>query len=308
MLRFCAEQARDRLSGADQGAGGRRRQGHAPRRPGRRISAQRSTAARREAEAAFGDGAVLIEKYLVEAAPHRDAGVWRPAWQCRASVRARLLAAAPPPEGDRGSAGARHDGGDARGDGRGGGAGGTAIGYVGAGTVEFIADVSDGLRPDRFFFMEMNTRLQVEHPVTEAITGHRPRRMAVAGRRGRAAAADAGRNCRSTAGRSRRGSMPRTRRRGFLPSTGTARQLRRFRTASVRVDTGVRRGRRDHALLRSDDRQADRARRDADGGARPGWRRLWRRCQIAGVATNLGFLARLSQRARFRGRRMSIPG
>ena len=46
-----------------------------------------------------------------------------------------------------------------------------AIGYSGAGTVEFIADVSEGLRPDRFYFMEMNTRLQVEHPVTECITG-----------------------------------------------------------------------------------------------------------------------------------------
>lgn len=46
-----------------------------------------------------------------------------------------------------------------------------AIGYKGAGTVEFIVDGSDGLRADRFWFMEMNTRLQVEHPVTEAITG-----------------------------------------------------------------------------------------------------------------------------------------
>ena len=46
-----------------------------------------------------------------------------------------------------------------------------AIEYRGAGTVEFIVDGSDGLREDRFWFMEMNTRLQVEHPVTEAITG-----------------------------------------------------------------------------------------------------------------------------------------
>ena len=46
-----------------------------------------------------------------------------------------------------------------------------AVGYRGAGTVEFIADASEGLRADRIFFMEMNTRLQVEHPVTEMITG-----------------------------------------------------------------------------------------------------------------------------------------
>jgi 3-methylcrotonyl-CoA carboxylase alpha subunit len=46
-----------------------------------------------------------------------------------------------------------------------------AVGYVGAGTVEFIADASKGLKPDRIWFMEMNTRLQVEHPVTEAVTG-----------------------------------------------------------------------------------------------------------------------------------------
>ena len=46
-----------------------------------------------------------------------------------------------------------------------------AIGYKGAGTVEFIVDGSNGLRTDGFWFMEMNTRLQVEHPVSEAITG-----------------------------------------------------------------------------------------------------------------------------------------
>lgn len=46
-----------------------------------------------------------------------------------------------------------------------------AVDYESAGTIEFIADGSDGLRADRIFFMEMNTRLQVEHPVTEEITG-----------------------------------------------------------------------------------------------------------------------------------------
>ena len=46
-----------------------------------------------------------------------------------------------------------------------------AVNYEGAGTIEFIADASEGLRPDRIWFMEMNTRLQVEHPVTEEVTG-----------------------------------------------------------------------------------------------------------------------------------------
>jgi 3-methylcrotonyl-CoA carboxylase alpha subunit len=46
-----------------------------------------------------------------------------------------------------------------------------AVNYEGAGTIEFIADASEGLKPDRIWFMEMNTRLQVEHPVTEEITG-----------------------------------------------------------------------------------------------------------------------------------------
>ncbi|MBX3561350.1 MAG: acetyl/propionyl/methylcrotonyl-CoA carboxylase subunit alpha [Sphingomonas sp.] len=46
-----------------------------------------------------------------------------------------------------------------------------AVDYVGAGTIEFIADASEGLRAESIWFMEMNTRLQVEHPVTEEITG-----------------------------------------------------------------------------------------------------------------------------------------
>ena len=60
-----------------------------------------------------------------------------------------------------------------------------AIGYKGAGTVEFIVDGSDGLRPDGFWFMEMNTRLQVEHPVTEAHHRCRSGGMAAARRLGR---------------------------------------------------------------------------------------------------------------------------
>ena len=102
--------ARDRLSGADQGARRRRRQGHAPGRRARRLC----RGARRRA--ARGEGRVRRRpragrEIRREAAPHRGAGVRRQSRQRRAPVRARLLGAAPPPEGDRGGAGARHDAG-----------------------------------------------------------------------------------------------------------------------------------------------------------------------------------------------------
>jgi len=126
---------------------------------------------KREAAASFGDERVLIEKYIL--APRhievqvfgdthgdvvhlfeRDCSLQRrhqkvieeaPAPGMDAETRAAVCAAA--------VAAAR------------------AVDYVGAGTIEFIADGSDGLRADRIWFMEMNTRLQVEHPVTEEITG-----------------------------------------------------------------------------------------------------------------------------------------
>jgi 3-methylcrotonyl-CoA carboxylase alpha subunit len=83
-----------------------------------------------------------------------------------------------------------------------------AVDYVGAGTIEFIADASEGLRADRIWFMEMNTRLQVEHPVTEEITGvdlvEWQLRIASGSRWHRTSS-------RSTVGRWRHGSMPKTR-------------------------------------------------------------------------------------------------
>ncbi|MBX5128948.1 acetyl/propionyl/methylcrotonyl-CoA carboxylase subunit alpha [Rhizobium lentis] len=126
---------------------------------------------RREAASAFGDDRVLIERYIanprhievqVFADQHgncvhlfeRDCSLQRrhqkvieeaPAPGLDAATRAAICKAA--------VKAAR------------------AVNYVGAGTIEFIADASQGLHPDRIWFMEMNTRLQVEHPVTEAISG-----------------------------------------------------------------------------------------------------------------------------------------
>jgi 3-methylcrotonyl-CoA carboxylase alpha subunit len=125
----------------------------------------------REVAAAFGSGRVLIEKYVttprhieiqVFADRHgnivhlgeRDCSLQRrhqkvieetPAPGMTEGLRAKMGAAAV--EAAR------------------------AVGYVGAGTVEFVADGSRALREDGFWFIEMNTRLQVEHPVTEEVTG-----------------------------------------------------------------------------------------------------------------------------------------
>jgi 3-methylcrotonyl-CoA carboxylase alpha subunit len=125
----------------------------------------------REAEAAFGDGRVMIEKYIASPrhielqvfADSHGACVHLYERDCSAQRRHQKVVEECPapglPEATRAAmAKAATEA-------------ALAAGYVGAGTVEFIADPSRGLRPDAFFFLEMNTRLQVEHPVTEMATG-----------------------------------------------------------------------------------------------------------------------------------------
>jgi propionyl-CoA carboxylase alpha chain/3-methylcrotonyl-CoA carboxylase alpha subunit len=126
---------------------------------------------RREALAAFGDDRVLIEKYVTRPR-HIEVQVFADAqghavhlFERDCSLQRRhqkVIEEAPAPGMDEDTR-AAVCGAAVR--------AALAVGYVGAGTVEFIADGSEGLRPDRIWFMEMNTRLQVEHPVTEMITG-----------------------------------------------------------------------------------------------------------------------------------------
>ena len=98
-----------RLSRAHQGRRGRRRQGHAPGRPADRFRGGAAPGCQREAASAFGDPRVLVEKY-VRSPRHVEMQVFADGHgNVGSPVRARLLAAAPPPEGDRGSARAGHD-------------------------------------------------------------------------------------------------------------------------------------------------------------------------------------------------------
>ncbi|HEX6072670.1 MAG TPA: biotin carboxylase N-terminal domain-containing protein, partial [Sphingomicrobium sp.] len=127
--------------------------------------------AKREAASAFGDDRVIIEKYILSPR-HIEVQVFGDShgnvvhlFERDCSLQRRhqkVIEEAPAPGMDEATREAVC-GAAVR--------AAQAVNYEGAGTIEFIADASDGLKADRIWFMEMNTRLQVEHPVTEEITG-----------------------------------------------------------------------------------------------------------------------------------------
>ena len=125
----------------------------------------------REAESAFGDGRVMLEK-LVQQPRHIEVQVFGDAhgnvvhlYERDCSLqrrRQKVIEEAPAPGMPEDVRAAMTDAAVKL---------AQAVGYQGAGTVEFIVDGSKPLAIDTFWFLEMNTRLQVEHPVTEMITG-----------------------------------------------------------------------------------------------------------------------------------------
>ncbi|MEO3998594.1 acetyl/propionyl/methylcrotonyl-CoA carboxylase subunit alpha [Mesorhizobium sp. CAU 1732] len=197
--------------------------------------------AKREAKASFGDDRVLVEKY-VDKPRHIEVQVFGDKHgnvvhlferDCSAQRRhQKVIEEAPAPGMTDAMRAAMTDAAVKA---------AQAISYSGAGTIEFIVDASDGLKPDRFWFMEMNTRLQVEHPVTEMVTG-----VDLVEWQLRVAAGEP---------------LPKTQdqisldghafearlyaedaAKGFLPAIGTLHHLRFPEGPGIRVETGVRAG------------------------------------------------------------------
>ena len=249
--------------------------------------------AQREAQAAFGDARVLIERYL-ERPRHIEVQVFGDRhgnvvhlFERDCSVQRRhqkLLEEAPAP----GMTEARRRDMTAAAI-----AAARAIGYTGAGTVEFIVDAEG-----RFYFMEMNTRLQVEHPVTECVTGvdlvewqlriaaGEPLPLAQEEIQLRGHAVEA-RICAEDAER------------GFLPATGRLTHVRfPDRTKDVRVDTGVDTGTEitphyDSLIAKLIVQGADRA------AALAALDRALACTEIVGPANNVAFLRRVLRTSSF---------
>ena len=251
----------------------------------------------REAASSFGDDRVLIERYL-QKPRHIEIQVFADTqgncvylFERDCSVQRRhqkVIEEAPAPGmteerrramGEAAVAAAR------------------AVGYVGAGTVEFIAE-PDG----RFYFMEMNTRLQVEHPVTEMITGHdlvEWQLRVAAGQPLPARQEDLRINGHAIEARI----YAENPEKGFLPSIGTLAYLglpphTAFANADIRVDGGVRTG--DTITPFYDPMIAKLIVHGADRDqARQRMLQALAQTQAVGVQTNVAFLSRLMKDSAF---------
>ena len=248
--------------------------------------------AEREAEASFGDSACILERYVAAPrhieiqilADQHDNIIYLFERDCSLQRRhQKVIEEAPAPGlpeevrramGDAAVAAAR------------------AVGYVGAGTVEFIVDGSSDLTADSFFFMEMNTRLQVEHAITECITGVDlvAQQIAVAeGRKLSVTQSDLAID--GHAFEARLYAEDATA--GFLPAVGRLEHLSFGSGAGVRIDTGVRQG--DDITPYYDPMVAKVIAHGPDRGtALSRLEQALRDTLIVGTTTNRAFLARLA--------------
>ena len=259
-------------------------------------------AAQREGQASFGDPACLIEKYITHPR-HIEIQIFGDShgnivhmFERDCSLQRRhqkVIEEAPAPDmPDNVRAAMGKAAVDAA----------KAVGYQNAGTVEFIVDGSGPLREDGFWFMEMNTRLQVEHPVSEAITGLDFVELQL-----RVAASEAlpfAQDDLSINGWAMEARVyAEDVARGFLPSTGTLDFLSfpgatTFNNSSIRIDSGV----RQHDDI-SPWYDPMIAKVITHGPTRDAARYMLvttlENTQIAGTITNLEFLAALAQNPNF---------